>query len=470
MKTTIQIIAYLFFSSNSFAQTVLHEKNENEIHSDAYTNDAKHPCISESEYQALEAEIAKNQKKLGLQMSHRARGLTLLSWPLKPSVNLHDCSYYRISAYVDQNTTASAISDYNCGTNTYDGHKGTDIATFPFNFYKMDNDLVEVIATAPGIILAKHDGEFDRNCATTTVSANYVIIQHSDGSQTLYWHMKNGSITTKPVGGSISVGDHVGVVGSSGSSSGPHLHFEVWSGSTSATRVDPYSGTCNTLNATSWWANQKPHKESSIIKASVHTTDIVLPPCPATETLNESNSYMIPFQGTSLPAGYAKFYIFIRDEISGLTANMSILNPNGSTYLTWAYNSTTNSGSKIMGYSKVLPTTSGVYTFQAIYNGNTCSSTFTIINTLGILEIKEESILNIYPNPFSSFTTLSTNTVLSNAKLIVYNSMGQEVKQINNISGQENILHRDNLLSGVYFIQLEQENKEIVIKKLIVID
>ena len=91
-----------------------------------------------------------------------------------------------------------------------------------------------------------------------------------------------------------------------------------------------------------------------------------------------------------------------------------------------------------------------------------------------ILDIVEKRSINdellIYPNPFSLQTILQSEHVLQNATLTVYNCFGQAVKQINNISGQEIILHRDNLSSGVYFIQLRQANKETVIKKLIVTD
>ena len=52
-----------------------------------------------------------------------------LEWPLRASVGFTDCGYYAISAHVDQNTTAGVYSDYNCGSITYDGHKGTDIKT-----------------------------------------------------------------------------------------------------------------------------------------------------------------------------------------------------------------------------------------------------------------------------------------------------------------------------------------------------
>ncbi|MFN8331146.1 MAG: hypothetical protein U0T81_08005 [Saprospiraceae bacterium] len=54
----------------------------------------------------------------------------------------------------------------------------------------MDHNLVEVIAAATGTIVDKHDGEFDKNCASTSMMANYLVIRHEDGSQALYFHMK----------------------------------------------------------------------------------------------------------------------------------------------------------------------------------------------------------------------------------------------------------------------------------------
>ncbi len=54
---------------------------------------------------------------------------------------------------------------------------------------------------------------------------NMAIIQHSNGTKTLYAHMsKLGTSTGAPV----SAGDVIGYVGSTGHSTGPHLHFEVF--------------------------------------------------------------------------------------------------------------------------------------------------------------------------------------------------------------------------------------------------
>lgn len=53
---------------------------------------------------------------------------------------------------------------------------------------------------------------------------NYVVITHDNGSQTLYSHMKHAIVSP---GQSVSTGQLIGYVGSTGDSTGPHLHFEV---------------------------------------------------------------------------------------------------------------------------------------------------------------------------------------------------------------------------------------------------
>ncbi len=52
---------------------------------------------------------------------------------------------------------------------------------------------------------------------------NFVHVQHDDGSVTTYNHMSQ--ILRR--GGSVDAGDVLGLIGSTGHSTGPHLHFEV---------------------------------------------------------------------------------------------------------------------------------------------------------------------------------------------------------------------------------------------------
>jgi hypothetical protein len=90
----------------------------------------------------------------------------------------------------------------------------------------------------------------------------------------------------------------------------------------------------------------------------------------------------------------------------------------------------------------------------------------TSVNEEGELKNK----IQISPNPFSAQTTLLTDKILKDATLTVYNSFGQQVKQIKNISGQTVTLFRDNLASGLYFVRLTQDSKIISADKLVITD
>lgn len=70
---------------------------------------------------------------------------------------------------------------------------------------------------------------------------NYVLIQHDDGTRTRYAHCASVSVS---VGQNVYNGYSVGTVGSTGYSTGYHLHFEVYTNST--TRINPMSVTFTT--------------------------------------------------------------------------------------------------------------------------------------------------------------------------------------------------------------------------------
>jgi len=69
----------------------------------------------------------------------------------------------------------------------------------------------------------------------TNIYGNYVIINHGNGYQTLYAHM---SQTFAHTGQGVSQGTRIGLVGSTGYSTGPHLHFTVYK---NGNLIDPLS-------------------------------------------------------------------------------------------------------------------------------------------------------------------------------------------------------------------------------------
>ncbi|MFD9752772.1 M23 family metallopeptidase [[Kitasatospora] papulosa] len=65
---------------------------------------------------------------------------------------------------------------------------------------------------------------------------NEVVIQHSDGMYSQYAHLSSLEVTT---GQTVTGGQQIGLSGSTGNSTGPHLHFEVRTGPSYGSDVDP---------------------------------------------------------------------------------------------------------------------------------------------------------------------------------------------------------------------------------------
>jgi murein DD-endopeptidase MepM/ murein hydrolase activator NlpD len=89
-------------------------------------------------------------------------------------------------------------------------HKGVDIAW---------STGTPIVATANGVVRG-----VDYNSAGL---GHYITIQHKYGFFTRYGHLQKALVTRGQV---VSRGDIIGYMGSSGLSTGPHLHYEVWMG------------------------------------------------------------------------------------------------------------------------------------------------------------------------------------------------------------------------------------------------
>ena len=132
--------------------------------------------------------------------------------------------------YVDRDP-GPEYREFGCGQLSYDGHRGTDIALY--DHIAMDQG-VNVRAAADGIVAATRDGMpdilvTDPNAPDVTGRAcgNAVIIDHLDGWQTRYCHMKRGSLRVK-TGVVVTTDTVLGQVGLSGSTEFPHLHISVF--------------------------------------------------------------------------------------------------------------------------------------------------------------------------------------------------------------------------------------------------
>ncbi|MBQ2739246.1 MAG: peptidoglycan DD-metalloendopeptidase family protein [Oscillibacter sp.] len=95
-------------------------------------------------------------------------------------------------------------------------HKGTDIGRVGYTS--------EIYAAKAGtVIISTYSKSY----------GNYVVISHGSGNTTLYGHMSSRKVN---VGQRVKQGDVIGITGSTGNSTGPHLHFEI---TENGVRVNP---------------------------------------------------------------------------------------------------------------------------------------------------------------------------------------------------------------------------------------
>ena len=106
-----------------------------------------------------------------------------------------------------------------------DFHNGIDLVPSPCN-----NN--EILAFADGVVTSvqKTGVQYGTGC--------YVRLKHNNGLYTLYYHLKSGSVCVN-VGDKVRKGQKLGIIGTTGQSTGIHLHFQIDKGS-SKTSINPY--------------------------------------------------------------------------------------------------------------------------------------------------------------------------------------------------------------------------------------
>ena len=156
----------------------------------------------DAEEEAIQKKIVQMSQQLAAQNSGGSTGNAALGgyiWPVSSrKIN---------SPFGNRNTGIAGASK---------NHKGVDIGGVYYN--------TQVHAAKAGtVIVSQYSKSY----------GNYVVISHGGGNTTLYAHMSSRSVSE---GQSVAQNAVIGVTGSTGISSGPHLHFEI---TENGVRVDP---------------------------------------------------------------------------------------------------------------------------------------------------------------------------------------------------------------------------------------
>lgn len=178
-----------------------------------------------------------------------------------------------VTNFVDLDPSGG-FKDWDCSGHTYDGHRGHDIDILSFQ----EQDIgTPVFAALDGRVCQLRDGDPDKVTVPAGAIGNYVAICHGNvaGYWTTYWHLKRGSVLVT-LNQQVVAGQQIGLTGSSGQSTGPHLHFETVF---NQNVHEPSAGPCRTGAST--WINQTPIRRELYVRDfsfSTEAYDKFLPP------------------------------------------------------------------------------------------------------------------------------------------------------------------------------------------------
>lgn len=390
-------------------------------------------------------------------------------WPLRQATGYNYNSYYGISNYVDLDPiNPGYLLDWNCGERTYDlsgyNHSGIDIFTWPFAQIMQENGQVEIVAAANGIIIGKDNGNFDKNCSMSGAGNwNAVYVGNDDGTICWYGHMKNNSLTLKGVGLSVTAGEYLGTVGSSGQSTGPHLHFETHAVNNEI--LEPFEGPCN--NHPSLWASQKPYIEPTINAVFTHTEMPEFTPCPQLEKTNRSDTFLL--------GSIIYFAAYFHDQTDENPVTYTILRPDKSVFSLWDHtsNSPHYAASYWAWYNTIESATSvmGEWIFKASYEGHTVEHKFYVTDKItNINEANDNTTaVQIFPNPNDGKFSLN---IASNVKFpftyTLTDISGKMVQQGMILTESTELDFSKSLISGMYFINVTTGDGQRFNSKIII--
>ncbi len=137
-----------------------------------------------------------------------------------------------LDALINQNTANSQNTEYYGGSFGWPtpGYKRITSPygprTYTLNGKKVSSYHrgIDIGAPSGAKIAASNGGTVVTSAYNAGGYGNYVILDHGGGKMTVYGHMSKRMVS---VGQSVTKGQQIGKVGSTGRSTGPHLHFEI---------------------------------------------------------------------------------------------------------------------------------------------------------------------------------------------------------------------------------------------------
>lgn len=224
----IETINGMAEKGNSVIEVFQKEKEEEEEAEQVFEND----YYIDEEIKEIEKEVEEeNQKK---EMREKELSVEALSFQMSEEELLDDtkAEVFKIPPPSNSSYTKEQINFK---------YKAPLFGVVTSRFGYRDHPIMDDASFHTGIDIAAKSGKDVTSFADgkvisagkNSVYGNYVLIEHSSGIRTFYGH--NSKLYVKQ-GQKVSLGQKIAAVGSTGMSTGPHLHFEIRKGNI---RLDP---------------------------------------------------------------------------------------------------------------------------------------------------------------------------------------------------------------------------------------
>ncbi len=345
---------------------------------------------------------------------------------------------YWIVNYVDHDLTPG-LNNYACGNKTYDGHEGTD---FLIRSFKTMDSGVYVHAAADGIVFKLQDGVFDRSKKVNNGGlGNYVAINHSNTLYAYYGHLMKDSLLVK-VGDTVKVGQRIGKVASSGRSTDPHLHLEVYD--INSNLVDPFAGTCQTNTASAWVA--QPIYDTSLLVIDEGFTSY----SNNLDTLRERYDVRDTFY--TLLDTAVNYWVQLQGVRKNDVQRVDWYTPTGSYWFSFSYTTPQDYWYYYFWTYINMPNDSLAGKWNAKYYVNNQFVTqrdFYVMKGTGIHTLLKDNKVHLYPNPCQDYFQLSST--VPESEVYLYNTLGEMVRKY----VREHQMSLSGLPKGMYFVQYE---------------
>lgn len=223
VKKAVEVISGVKESEG--AEEVFEEKSEKESMDVEYDFEEFYAGAEKDEIEKIRASVEEKEKQLELEVLSYQMSAEELSddtaaepFRIPPPSN---CSYSKDQIAFKHTTPLRGTITSRYG---YRDHPIIEDASFHTGLDIAAKQGTEIVSFAAGKVI-----EAGKN----STYGNYLLVEHKDGIRSFYGH--NSKLLVKK-GQNVSLGQKIARVGSTGMSTGPHLHFEVRRGTV---RLDP---------------------------------------------------------------------------------------------------------------------------------------------------------------------------------------------------------------------------------------